>query len=759
MIRPGSRRLALLCAALFAGLPLAADSHPRPLEIGDAVGIRSFTYSPRSAQSFSPDGALVVYGVCDPRRTRPRKDGKPRMDSTRFTDGCSIQVSPVAGGEPIVVAHDGASWAAEWSPDGGRLAFYGDDPDGVHLWIWDRGTRKARSVSPEEVDATVGEEVPVWTADGKQIISRLPAKEIGAAVSSAPGKAARPRDPWAIPGGEGTTVEVQRSGPVSSSEPEPPPFYKRVEMAAIDASTGEVTRLAPAAPVASYWLSPNGRWLAYTKAAGMPAQQKRTYHWDLDVVELATRQTRTVASFDQFHATSLRWAPDSTALVYFSGGSEDKGASCYVVSLDGTPPRRLEGASDFGTLTWHVPVWDARSKHVYAIEAHKLWRGDLATGKLTAVGTWPDKDLLRIITGAGDNAAWSPDRGQSIVVSARDRETKRAGLLRVTVATGAIRLLGDESLSFGSRGEHASISPDGRTWAYVAQSGQRPPDLWLASDDFAKRRQLTTINPQLDPRSLGAVRIIDFTSRGGKPLKATLLLPPDFTPDKRYPLVAWVYGGDMGSDAAYRFGVAGTGPEFNLQMLATRGYAILYPDVPLETGAHVKSLMDAVMPALDRAVELGIADPERLGVMGVSSGGYATFALVTQTTRFRAAVSCAGFGDLTGFYGHGWAPWLEDGSGAIGKPPWQAPELYIANSPVYFLDRVKTPLLIEAGSDDNAVGDFPKHVFTDLKILNKDSTYLRYRGEGHNLALYPNLVDFWNRVTAFFDHYLKAAGS
>ena len=749
-------------SAVVAETQAQAKSHP--LEIADAVGMHSFGFSIRSPQSVSPDSAMIAYSVCDPRKVRPRKDGRPRMDATRFTGGCTVWVSPVGGGSPVVVSHDGASWAPEWSPDSSRLAFYGDDEDGVHVWIWDRQSRTARTGSRDAVDVVIGEEAPLWTPDGKRIISRL----ASSLPTSTPGPGPAATTPaaravptttaaWAVPGANGSTVEVQQSGPATAAAAEPPPLYTRVDMASIDAATGESTRLTHGGFIASYWISPDGRSLAFTKSAGIPDKSKRTYRWDLDVVSLAGGEPRTVVTFDQFHATSLRWSPDSRSFVYFSGGSEDKGASCYVVSLDGSAPRKLEGASDFGTLTWHVPVWDPAGTHVFAIDGHTLWRGDPATRTIAAIGTWPQKELLRIIPAAGGNAAWSPDRGASIFLSARDQETKRGGLLRVTVATGTARFLEDPNLSFGSRSDYPVGSPDGKTWSYIAQSGQKPPDLWVAAADFSRPRRLTTINPDLETQTFGATRVIDFTSRTGKPLKATLLLPAGYVAGNRYPLVTWVYGSDMGSDAAYRFGVSGSGSEFNLQMLATRGYAVLYPDMPLETGAHVKSLMDSVMPALDRAVELGIADPERLGVMGVSAGGYGTFALVTQTTRFKAAISCAGFGDLAGFYGHGWAPWLQDGNGAIGKAPWEAPEVYIANSPVYFLDRVHTPLLIEAGSDDRAVGDFPEHVFTSLKVLNRDATFLRYRGEGHGMQQYPNLIDFWNRITAFLDHYLKGA--
>src|SRR3546814_14809191 len=123
-------------------------------------------------------------------------------------------------------------------------------------------------------------------------------------------------------------------------------------------------------------------------------------------------------------------------------------------------------------------------------------------------------------------------------------------------------------------------------------------------------------------------------------------------------MVVWVYDSD--ADAArnvYKFGRWGF-QSFNLQMLTSRGYAVMWPDIPTHEGTAVDDLMKAVMPAIDKAVELGIADLDRLAVMGNSNGGYSTLALITRTNRLKAAVLKAGFGDLTEFHGTIGGAWL-----------------------------------------------------------------------------------------------------
>jgi dipeptidyl aminopeptidase/acylaminoacyl peptidase len=203
--------------------------------------------------------------------------------------------------------------------------------------------------------------------------------------------------------------------------------------------------------------------------------------------------------------------------------------------------------------------------------------------------------------------------------------------------------------------------------------------------------------------------------------------------------------------------------QYNLHMLTTRGYAVLAPDIPVHVGTPMQDLMKAVMPAIDKVVEMGIADPDRLAVMGQSNGGYSTLSLIVQTHRFKAAVMNAGFDDLTGFYGAMnyadgggvWHPWLERLGGGMGVPPWEAPQRYVENSPIYYLDRIQTPLIIQAGGADAAIVPFSDQVFVGLKRLNKDVTYLRYGGEGHLLTNPANVVDYWKRVLAFFDERVK----
>src|SRR5262249_17458963 len=142
---------------------------------------------------------------------------------------------------------------------------------------------------------------------------------------------------------------------------------------------------------------------------------------------------------------------------------------------------------------------------------------------------------------------------------------------------------------------------------------------------------------------------------------------------------------------------------YNLQMFATRGYAVLYPDITWKPGTVMRGIAEQVLPAVDQLIARGISDPDRLGLVGHSSGGYDVLALLVQTKRFRAAVESNGGGvfDLASQFAGTVdqttsADWVTKQMG-LGAPPWKTPQAYVDNSPAYHLDQITTPLLMLEG--------------------------------------------------------------
>jgi dipeptidyl aminopeptidase/acylaminoacyl peptidase len=175
-------------------------------------------------------------------------------------------------------------------------------------------------------------------------------------------------------------------------------------------------------------------------------------------------------------------------------------------------------------------------------------------------------------------------------------------------------------------------------------------------------------------------------------------------------------------------------------------------------------LAKTILPGVDKVISLGIADPDRLGVMGHSYGAYSVLSLIVQTRRFKAAMESDGMGDLISAYGQMQRDGtsfhtsiMEQGQGLIGGTPWELRQRYIENSPLFYFDRVETPLLIVHGSEDTAVPAFlGDEVFVALRRLGKHVEYAKYEGENHSPLnwSYPNQTDLCNRLIDWFDRYL-----
>jgi dipeptidyl aminopeptidase/acylaminoacyl peptidase len=289
-------------------------------------------------------------------------------------------------------------------------------------------------------------------------------------------------------------------------------------------------------------------------------------------------------------------------------------------------------------------------------------------------------------------------------------------------------------------------------------------------------RELMALSGHLADVDWGEIRTIDYRAAGGGALQAHVILPPGYRQGRRYPVVTWVYPGNRARGPGDYFLDPHMAGFYNLYLYAARGYVVLIPSMPLRRDAArnetYPDIPSGVLPAVDRLVELGIADPDRVGVFGQSFGGYAVYALVTQTRRFRAAVAMAGITDVSTLYGEfdrgarGYpgieneksanASIVELGSWRIGGPPEEDRALFERNSPINYAERVETPLLMIHGEYDKRgqLGE-AERFFTALHRRGRTARLLRYWGESHSLAQSPaNVRNIFEETVAWFDRYL-----
>ncbi len=299
---------------------------------------------------------------------------------------------------------------------------------------------------------------------------------------------------------------------------------------------------------------------------------------------------------------------------------------------------------------------------------------------------------------------------------------------------------------------------------FTRQSFSEFPNLWSTDLSFKSPRQLSDANPQQATYNWGTSELVEWVSLDGKPLTGMLIKPENFDPNKKYPLLVNFY--ERSSDGVFRHRAPSYGRStINYSYYASRGYVIFNPDVAYREGYPGESAFNCVIPGVTALIEKGFIDKDNIGVQGHSWGGYQIAYLVTKTDIFKAAESGAPVPNMISAYG-GIRWWTglsrqfqyEHTQSRIGGTPWEFPQRYVENSPIFNIDKINTPLLIMHNDADGHVPWYQGiEFFVSLRRLGKPSWFLNYNGEPHWPLKLQNRKDFNLRMSQFFDYYLKGA--
>jgi dipeptidyl aminopeptidase/acylaminoacyl peptidase len=298
---------------------------------------------------------------------------------------------------------------------------------------------------------------------------------------------------------------------------------------------------------------------------------------------------------------------------------------------------------------------------------------------------------------------------------------------------------------------------------FTQQTFAEFPDVWLADDlTFKNPRKVSTANPQQAEYNWGSSELVNWLSHDGIPLQGILIKPEDFDYRKQYPMIVYFY--ERSADTLHNYRApAPSASIMNPTMFASQGYIVFIPDIVYKPGYPGESAMHSIMPGVHEVLRRGFVDPKRVGLDGQSWGGYQIAYMITETDMFAAAYSGAPVANMFSAYGGiRWGSGLvrqfqyERTQSRIGDTPWNMPLRYLENSPLFFLDKVKTPVLIMHNDKDGAVPWYQGiELFTGLRRLSKPSWLLVYNDEDHNLVQRRNRKDLSIRKQQFFDHYLK----
>jgi dipeptidyl aminopeptidase/acylaminoacyl peptidase len=731
----------------------------RPLAVGDIVRSRSLAAD--VPIEISPDGRWLAYTVLNPMR---RAD----EDSVRGWYGLRGEPWGLRGAEVWVVnmatgeRHDvtgprGESWGAAWSPDGRMLAFYSTRSGVQQVWVWSVATAQCHRAADAVARPDFSFQMPEWTPDGRRLIAKFRVADSIRAGSARP----RPTEDVRVLRTVRPTSDSNEY--VDSSEV----HSARVDLAAITLATGQVQRLVTSAPVRGYRVSPTGHSVAFMTTRTRTDSRVPYDSYNLGIVEIAGGAPhQVVAGVNQEIGSELSWSPDGTMVAFTNWADSDPAhGGCYVVAASGGAPRQIAASRSWSCGGgWTGPLWSADGTSVYLLANDTLWAMPAQGGSPAPIAGSPRVGLRSIVglvdhprKDAGDTGA------QSVIVTIRDSATIQSGIARVSLSTGEVRTVFAEDGAVKSSDDFGTASRDG-TVAYIWETAQLAPDIWVV-DSVGARRRLTHVAPALDNYAFGGARLLSWLSADGTRLRGTLRLPTGYTAGQRYPLIVVAYGGATFSNDVNTFSLGGYAL-VNAQLLQTRGYALLAPDQPLHAGSAYRDLATDVLPAINAVVDLGVADSTRVGVVGVSYGAYSTLSLITQTPRFRAAVSYGGVYNL--FTEYGWirpndngmfgSLAVEGGQGGMRATPWERRDRYIDNSPYFFLDRITAPVLIAHGTLDQATPVFgAEELFVALHRLEKTATLVEYPNELHQALVWsvPHEEDLYNRCLAWFDRYLN----
>lgn len=307
-----------------------------------------------------------------------------------------------------------------------------------------------------------------------------------------------------------------------------------------------------------------------------------------------------------------------------------------------------------------------------------------------------------------------------------------------------------------------SLSDAGDRLAAVISTVSHPPDVFALA---ANRPQpaydrLTRANPQVDTWKLPTIEAVSWRAPDGVEVGGILELPPGHQAGQKLPLVVELHGGPTAASLLHmRFWIYGR------VLWSARGYALLSPNYRGSTGYGDPFLTDLIghendrevadiLASVDAMIQRGIADPDRLGVMGWSNGGYLANCLITQTDRFKVASSGAGILDMAMQWG------IEDTPGHVINYqrgfPWSQADLMRAASPLYNLDKVKTPTIIHVGEQDTRCP--PAHSRALYRALHEylgvPTELIVYPGQGHSLTTYTTRKAKLAWDLAWFERYL-----
>ncbi|MEP6911843.1 MAG: S9 family peptidase [bacterium] len=613
------------------------------------------------------------------------------------------------------------------SPDGSQVLYTVEESDLDHnvrrqaIWLTSAGGGAATKVVDDAVPSPPG---PAWSSDGKWF----------AYLSARDGKS---------------------------------------QVALTEARQGRTNQLTKApSNVSAFAWSPDRKTIAYLFQHPEPTSQgskdvrvlsdEKPPQAELRVVDIGTKEERQITLMEGISSDSLSWSPESEEIAF--SANDD----IYAVQIKGGKVRKIVERPGVDS----DPQWSPDGKQIAFVSNYGKPLGTKVSISVAAAdGNTPPRDQYETFDfGFGGYPprflGWSAD-GKSLYVSVLSRMTQN--LYSLSLSDGATNQITDGK---GSVYHDFSFSGDKRTMAFLATDVITPDEVYVSSmPDFHAIQLTRNTNSQLFGINLAKPEVVRWKSKDAIEIEGLLLKPLRYDSKKRYPLLVQMEGTygtyDLSFTGRVSADTAGAVFPFQQQVFAAQGYVVLMPNPRgswgygeefRKLGRHDYGIgpYNDIMSGVDYLIAQGIANSDRLGIMGMAFDGYRTAFAITQSNRFKAASAGQVFGfDLTSWYGQSenYQGFLER---IIGGAPWKVPESYARLSPNNFAGNLKTPTLvfhIDLPSMPWIVGQ-SQEFYTSLKKNNVPVEYVIYSAQGTDVK--PKvLTDMMRRNVDWFKRWIK----
>jgi dipeptidyl aminopeptidase/acylaminoacyl peptidase len=459
-------------------------------------------------------------------------------------------------------------------------------------------------------------------------------------------------------------------------------------------------------------------------------------------------------------------SPGARFLTWFEDGRwhAHNLASGRTVDLTGHMDVRFDRETHSTPSTppsWGIAGWTPNDASVLVYDMYDIWEldptGSRAPRMVTDSVGRRNGITFRVVNLEREERFIDPSK--PLLLRAVDEQTRASGFWqdRLGVVAPPTRIMmADRNVGTPSKARDAD------QFVLTKSTFQEFPDLWTGTS-LDQLTRISNANPQQSEFRWGTVEMVEWRNMDGVPNRGLLYKPEDFDPSQKYPMVVYFY--DTHSPNLHSYSTPTGRNIINAPVYVSKGYLVFMPDIIYTDGYPGPSAVKSIVPGVQYLISQGFVKEDGVGIQGQSWGGYQTTYIITQSNLFRAAMAGAPVANMTSAYGgirwesgNSRTSQYEFGQSRIGGSLWEFPTRYIENSPLFFADRIQTPLLMMHNDEDGAVPwEQGLEMFIAMRRLGKEVYLLNYNGDAHNPRRRANQRDMDIKMQQFFDHHLTGA--